>query len=72
MHLSNVEQYLTQDGIWTTSVERRHAADDRSTFIRSARGNGGAAATGGQQPRLNAERDPRLWPFAGVRRQIEA
>jgi len=47
MYLSNVEQYLTQDGIWTIFCANVASMplDARSTFIRSARA-GGAGGSG--------------------------
>ena len=49
MYLSNVEQYLNQDGIWGYFCSNVAAMplDDRSTFIRSARGGGGGGGGNG-------------------------
>jgi len=48
MYLSNVEQYLNQDGIWTYFCANVASMplDDTSTFIRSVRGGGGGPGGG--------------------------
>jgi hypothetical protein len=48
MYLSNVEQYLYQDGIWNYFCGNVAAMplDEKSTFIRSSRGGGGAGGSG--------------------------
>jgi len=48
-YLSNVEQYLQQDGIWTDFCKNASALpiDDSSQFIRSFRGGGGPGFGGG-------------------------
>ena len=48
MYLSNVEQYLSQDGIWNDFCANVASMplDDRSTFIRSSRGGGGTGGNG--------------------------
>jgi hypothetical protein len=48
-YLSNVEQYLRQDGIWTAFCKnvQTFPLDKSSTFIRSVRGNGGRFGMGG-------------------------
>ena len=48
MYLSNVEQYLTQDGIWNYFCANvsTFPLDDTSTFIRSVRGGGGGPGGG--------------------------
>ena len=48
MYLSNVEQYLNQDGIWNYFCGNVASMplDDKSMFIRSARGNAGAGGSG--------------------------
>ena len=48
MYLSNVEQYLTQDGIWGYFCANVASMplDDSSTFIRSVRGGGGGPGGG--------------------------
>ena len=48
MYLSNVEQYLSQDGIWGYFCGNVASMplDERSTFIRSARGGGGGGGSG--------------------------
>ena len=46
-YLSNVEQYLNQDGIWGAVLRQRRdrcRSTTTSTFIRSARGGGGGSA----------------------------
>jgi hypothetical protein len=73
MYLSNVEQYLTQDGIWGYFCSNVAAMplDDRSTFIRSARGsNGGAGGNGlvnSLGSMLNESRGCGRSPVSGVR-----
>jgi hypothetical protein len=49
MYLSNVEQYLRQDGIWNYFCANVASMplDEKSTFIRSARGGGGFGGRGG-------------------------
>jgi hypothetical protein len=48
-YLSNVEQYLNQDGIWTDFCKNASTLpiDDTSQFIRSYRGGGGPGFGGG-------------------------
>ena len=48
-YLSNVEQYLQQDGIWMDFCKNASALpiDDSSQFIRSFRGGGGPGVGGG-------------------------
>ena len=48
MYLSNVEQYLNQDGIWNHFCANVAAMplDDKSMFIRSARGGAGTGGNG--------------------------
>jgi len=48
MYLSNVEQYLSQDGIWNYFCANVASMplDDKSTFIRSSRGGGGGPGGG--------------------------
>ena len=48
MYLSNVEQYLNQDGIWGYFCANVASMplDDASTFIRSVRGGGGGGGGG--------------------------
>jgi hypothetical protein len=73
MYLSNVEQYLTQDGIWNyfCSNVATMPLDDRSTFIRSARGsNGGGGGNGlvnSLGSMLNETRGCGRSPVSGVR-----
>ena len=54
MYLSNVEQYLTQDGKWDAFCGNvaTMPLDEHSTFIRSA--NGGGGGRGGLQSELGA------------------
>ena len=49
MYLSNVEDYLNQDGIWTYFCANVAAMplDETSTFIRSSRQGGGGGRGGG-------------------------
>ena len=66
-YVSNVEQYLRQDGLWTAFCENVAALplDARSTFVRSRRGGGGrgvAAPAAGPGPGM----------FASELAQIEA
>ena len=53
-YLSNVEQYLQQDGIWNNFCGNVAALplDDHSTFIRSSQGGGGGG--GGLVNRLGS------------------
>ena len=48
-YLSNVEQYLTRDGIWMDFCANasRLPIDESSQFIRSYRGGGGPGSGGG-------------------------
>ena len=48
MYLSNVEQYLNQDGIWTHFCANVASMplDEKSMFIRSARGGAGTGGSG--------------------------
>jgi len=48
MYLSNVEQYLNQDGIWYSFCANVASMplDERSTFIRSSQGGGGGGGSG--------------------------
>lgn len=48
MYLSNVEQYLNQDGIWYNFCANVASMplDERSTFIRSSQGGGGGGGSG--------------------------
>jgi hypothetical protein len=49
MYLSNVEQYLVQDGLWSQFCANIASMplDDTSTFIRSSRGGGAGRGGGG-------------------------
>ncbi len=55
MYLSNVEQYLNQDGLWGYFCANVASMplDEKSTFIRSTRGGGGGRGAGGGSNLVN-------------------
>jgi hypothetical protein len=62
MYLSNVEQYLNQDGLWNYFCANVASMplDDTSTFIRSTRGGGGGGVGGGLVNELGAMKNETL------------